>query len=152
MDTRSEIIFDLDMSKEEQDMWAYCYKNLRTASTIITWKKEILRDCKEGLLARGEYGVRVSLPAHYYITVMGALLYECQYSRDPIPIESIDKVVLAIMQLIGSQIQEELFSTFGDTYMDVDLAGNKIIFDMIRMSDYRRYMERLRDYVQGKGT
>ena len=130
---------------------AYCYKNLRTASTIITWKKEILRDCKEGLLAVGSTACASPfLPIT--ISPLWALLYECQYSRDPIPIESIDKVVLAIMQLIGSQIQEELFSTFGDTYMDVDLAGKKIIFNMIRMSDYRRYMERLREYVQGKGT
>ena len=44
------------------------------------------------------------------------------------------------MKKIGAEIQEELYPKFGDTYMDVDWVEGNIVFCIVKMRDYRRYL------------
>lgn len=138
---RFEIAQELDMSREEENLWEYCYTNARTSELIGKWKKFILQECRQGLEAFRELGCRVSLPMTDYAAHLGNLLMYCSCGRMTTrQLQSVDKIVLAIVKKIGSEIQMELYSKFGDTCLSVDQVGIQIVINFIKLSDYRRYL------------
>ena len=141
MSTESEILWECNLDEEERKMWRYCYRNARTSHLIEEWKKKILASCRQGLEVHRERGCRVSVPCDFYVSYLGAMLSDCQGNCWCTKTSySVDKLVLAIMKKIGAEIQEELYPKFGDTYMDVDWVEGNIVFCIIKMRDYRRYL------------
>lgn len=143
MYTRDEIIRDLNMSAEEEKLWKYCYQNTRMSDLITGWGKNLLCECKQGLERYRERGCVVSKAANDYALQLSAILSYCFYDRLSTAVLSatVDKLVLAIMRKIGSGIQEELYPRFGDTYMEVDRVDDKIVFNVIKMEDYRSFLD-----------